>query len=260
MKRLSIIIISVLVSIFIHSQNLLEEEFSAYISEYEKFNFDSLKNHRFKNSLYDLPKYLSNYCEKKVSRDLDFNIEESIYVIYLAFSGADGFLESLKYNLHVLRQENIVIGIICNDAYRNKSKTYFNNDKINTYISKHDSLYHTKTTSKDLINDLTKKVVYGYLCGNVPVLRDIPERKGYKFNDYKNIDIFRQWLRSYNPEEQSYGADAIGYIYKKPNILIGEKENEIGKLDKNLRKHIKERNSIINTCSGCSVGIYKKVY
>lgn len=254
--------IAILFSTLCYSQQNIDEELQIYLSNFKCFNFEELINKQFKHSIdtLNLPKYLRNAFHKKVTRDLDFGIKESIYSIRLNYVGDDGFLKHTSNTLHVLSKDTSIIGIICLNEYKNLKTAYFNESEIQSYISKHDSLYKTITQTSDLVNGLTSQHIYGYLCGIAPILRDIPEKSGLKFDDINNIEVFRKWIRSYNPELQTYGVDAIRYIYKKPKFSIGKKQNILEEQDKELVKHIKSRNSIINTCSGCFAGIYERVF
>jgi hypothetical protein len=52
---------------------------------------------------------------------------------------------------------------------------------------------------------------------------------------------------------QTYGVEALEYLQNKKGIKLSE-------LDKKLLLNIKNRNSILNTCSGCLIGIYEKAF
>lgn len=261
MRRIFLFIM-ILFPVLCCSQQNIDEELQFYLSDYKNFNFKELENRNFKYSVdtLNIPKYLRNNFYKKVARDLDFGFIESIYSVKLNSVGADGFMEYTSNILHVLSKDEAIVGIICLNESKNIKTTYFDKNEIQKYIAKHDSLYQTFTQENDLVNDLLQQEVYGYLCGIAPVLRDVPEKRGLRFDDIKNINEFRKWIRSYNPEVQSYGADAISYIYQRPKFSIGEKQNVLEKQDKDLAKYIKCRNSIVNTCSGCLFGIYKRVF
>lgn len=261
MKNL-FLLIAILFSAMCYSQQNIDEELQLYLSDFKHFNFEKLKNKEFKYSVdtLNLPQYLRNTFYKKVTRDLDFGIKESIYSICLNYVRDDDFLKHTSNILHVLSKDSTIIGIICLNEYKKIKTTHFDESEIRKYITRHDSLYQTTTQIDDFVNELTQQTVYGYLCGIAPVLRDIPEKDGLKFNDMKNIEVFRKWIRSYNPELQTYGVDAINYIYKQPKFSIGKKQSILEKQDKDLVKYVKYRNSIINTCSGCFVGIYERVF
>lgn len=251
-------------SLFCYSQQNVDEELQLYLSDYKNFNFEELKNKHFKFAIdtvkFDVPQFYHNLYSKIVTRDLDFGVEESIYIVRISYLENDGAIRRSPNELHVLSKDTTIIGIICLDKSQDIITSYYDEFEIQQYITKHDSLYQTTTQVGNLINDLTEKWVYGYSCGIAPVMGDVHEKYGLKFDDIKNIEVFRRWLRSYNPELQAYGVDAISHIYKQPKFTIGKKQEELEKNDKNLVKHIKARSSIINTCSGCFTGIYQRVF
>lgn len=246
------IIIGLSIFPFAFSQRSIDQKLQNYLADYKKFNFQVLSD--------SMSQYSKNSYNINITRDLDFGIKETLLLITLNYPIQDGSMKYSSNMLHILSKDSIIIGIICQQVYRDKTNSYWNEKEITDYINKHNSMYQTQTSNSDLINDLTKDEVYGYSCGLVPVMGGIRENDGLIFGDLKNIDIFRKWLKSYNPELQTYGADAITDIYKTPKFPITAEQNELEQQDKNLVKHIKERNSIVNTCSGCFVGIYKRVF
>lgn len=263
MRRI-LTIIGLLSSILLYSQNELDAEFQNFISDYKNFDIEKLSKKEFNHSLAKLLDSLPNHRRDKfglvVERDLDFNLKEGIYLIILNYAKEDGSLMQLNYKLHALKKNSMIIGIICKTNFPSKVDTYFDETEIERYIYQHDSLYQTKTHRSDLIKDLVEDRVYGYSCGIAPVLQETPEQYGYQFNDIKQLSIFRGWLRSYNPELQTYGVDAIRTIYKQPPFLVGEKEQIKKEDDMLISKYIIKRNSTINTCSGCISGIYSKAF
>ncbi|MFV0418092.1 MAG: hypothetical protein ACK5KT_05130 [Dysgonomonas sp.] len=263
MRRI-LTIIGLLFSVLLYSQNELDAEFQNSISDYKNFDIEKLSKKEFDNSLAKLLDSLPDHRKDRfyfiVERNLDFNVNERIYQIILNYAKEDGSLMQLNYKLHVLKKDCEIIGIICKTNFPSKVDTYFNETEIERYIYQHDSLYQTKTHRSNLIKDLVEDRVYGYSCGIAPVLQETPEQYGYKFNDIKQLSIFRGWLRSYSPELQTYGVDAIRTIYKQPLFLIGEKEQTKNEHDMLISKYIIKRNSTINTCSGCIFGIYSKAF
>ncbi|MDU1889211.1 MAG: hypothetical protein E6767_00855 [Dysgonomonas sp.] len=263
--RISIIIISLFVSILSVAQNDLDIEFQEYISDYQNFDIKKLSKKEFEHSLarfsiQNLPSYRRDTSFLIVNRKLDFDVHESIYRVVLNYVAADSSLRQNNYRLHVLKLEDQIIGIICNSNYPKKIDTYFDEDKINWYIKQHDLFYQVITDIDVLISDLLQNKVYGYKCGIVPIEKEVPEQYGYKLNEVKNIPVFREWIRSYNPELQTYGVDALSTIYNKAGSEIVQQQKRAVEYDLKLIDYVKKRNSIINTCSGSIHGIYKSVF
>lgn len=251
--KLYFVFIILFASQLIHSQEKTEDKLS--------FDFSLMDDRRFMDSIPNLPNDLYKYYDVRATRDLDFNIKESIF--YGKQDYESRMIISTKYKmykLHLLTKNSQVIGIIGKISY-NGIDFYFNNLEIDQFIQKHDSLYKSVTNIESLISDILKEETYGYSCGIAPIVGGSLENNGFYFNDIKNKDVFRKWLRSYNAEVQSYGVDALTYLYNnKPNFIIGNEEKDIKDQDNFIISHIRNRNSIINTCSGCFVGIYTRVF
>jgi len=245
------------------SQNKIDEEINKYLSSPKQFKFEELINKKFEHSVNqfdNIPERLRNHYDTIAIRDLDFGVQEAIYSIKLYYIAEDDAVKHLQNNLHVLSRGSTIFGIIRNDLSQNKITPYFDNNLMNRYINQHDSLYRTKTTQNDLIKALITQSDYGYLCGIAPTISAVPQRNGLWFDNVKNIGTFRKWLKSYSPEEQAYGVDALSYLYNKPPFATAKRQENQVVEDKKLIEQIKKRNSTIRTCSGCIYGIYRKVY
>lgn len=106
---------------------------------------------------------------------------------------------------------------------------------------------------EDFVNQVLADHIYGYVCGEVPVVYDVPKYDDLKFDKKKNISKFRNWIKSLNPELETYGVETLGYLQNNKGI-------ELTELDKKWVSNIKKRNLTSNTCSGCLIGIYEKVF
>lgn len=222
------------------------------------FDFSLMNDKRFIDSIPDFPKDLYEYYQLKTTRELDFGVEESIFHLVSSFhKGNIGLSKYKMFDIHILSRNDSVFAII-GDIPGYLISTYFNTDEISLFIQQHDSIYKTSTSSLDLfVSDILSGESYGYICGEAPIIYKIPEHRGLRFGDTKNIKEFRKWLRSYSPELQTYGVDALSYLYKTYHKISDDIE---AKNDKRIIEHIKQRNSILDTCSGCFIGIYEKVF
>jgi hypothetical protein len=221
------------------------------------FDFSMMNDKRFIDSIPNFSNDLYEYYNIVVSRDLDFGIKESIFKIVSSLhKGNKGLSLYQMSDVHILTKNDSVIAIIGEIPYY-KTSFYFNRQEIEEFIQKHNSFYQTGTSVNSLVFELLQPEYYGYLCGEAPVIYAIPQYDGLSFNDAKNIKQFRNWLRSYSPELQTWGVDALSYFYKNNSIC---KNDEIVKQDRGIINHIKQRNSILNTCSGCFIGIYKRAF
>lgn len=237
--------------------------FSLSAQEEKAMNFDYslLANTKFTDSIPDLPIDLLNCYYKLVIRNLDFGIEESIFRNRTEYENRAIINEKYKMtDIHILSRNDTIIAIIGQMPYHRK-KYYIADQQIHEFIDQHNSFYDTNTKLEDLVEDILRSDSYGYSCDMAPVIGGGLTHDGLYFKDIKNKDIFRSWLRSYNVELQSYGVDAMNYLYNhQPNFIITKLDEKTKIHDEILINHIKKRNSIIRTCDGCFGGIYRRVF
>ena len=224
-----------------NADELADTEFRKYLNDFENFNLDSLTTKKFIHFEVQPP-----FSNTGIQRD--FNItEDKVYVIIIP-NGWDFFLD---YNLHIFKENDSIIGVIVKE-YSN-FKYYFKDYKLPSLVAKHNDFYNTSLTVSEYLNELLEMEIYGYYCGYSPVYKEVPEKDDFLFDKLENIEVFRKWLGSPNLELQTYGVDAMEYLKKHTKFKFRKEDHK-------LIKHIKHRNSLINTCSGCNAGIFKKVF
>ncbi|MGS2727870.1 hypothetical protein ACU8DI_14770 [Psychroserpens sp. BH13MA-6] len=220
-------------------------EMQGYFKNYENFSIDSLKNQGFQFIKEDD----RGFGELLFERKRDNGISEKIYRVLINYV-SDRYTKYKEYKVHSFSKNDSIIGLINYDKYREKTNYYFDFEKLKNYLEYHNEFYKSELTTSDFVNQVLADHVYGYYCGFAPVSYDVPRYNDLIFDDKRNISEFRNWLKSFNPELQTYGIDAIEYLEKNKGLKLTE-------LDKKLISNIKKRNSILNTCSGC-LGIYEK--
>lgn len=248
--RILIIYIILLFSLQSFSQNRAEieadYEIQGYFKNYENFNVDSLKNQKFKFVKEDDRGFGKLLFERK----RDNGVSEKIYQVLINYIHGR-YTKYKEYKVHTFSKNDSIFGLINYDPYREKANYYFDFGKLQNYLEYHNEFYQTKFTTTNFVNQVLDDHIYGYVCGFAPVVYDVPRYNNLMFDKKKNISEFRNWIKSFNPELQTYGIDALEYLEKNKRIKLTE-------LDRKLISNIKNRNSILNTCSGC-LGVYKKV-
>ena len=250
-KYFSIIIFTISIQSF--SQEKAFEELDSYLSDYRQFDFEQFIRHDFENFEIEDNHFNGGYL---TTRERDWKITESIYHFEINY----WIEKSSRYrflNLHTFSQNGeIFLVIYHNDSFSERvlEPKYFGRiEKLKSVLNAHNNFYHSDFSIEDMISQLSEGEVYGYACGDAPIIEKIPSIKGYKFNQKSNLEIFRNWLQSFNLEMQTYGVDAIGYLVRNKGLKLSIE-------DQKIINHIKERNSILNTCSGCLEGLYKKAF
>lgn len=234
------------------SQNTAEieadREMQDYFKNYSEFNLDALKKKEF-TFIREIDSRLSRY---QFERQRDAGIKESIYAISINFVGEEG-MRYKEYKVHVFSKNDSIFGIVNHEPHGEKTKYFFDLDILNTYLGFHNEFYQSELKVEDFVNQVVADHVYGYVCGFAPIFHKVPRHLDLRFDKKRNIKAFQNWVKSFNPELQTYGVEALEYLVKKKRVKLTE-------LDKKLIAHIKQRNSILNTCSGCIMGIYEKVF
>lgn len=237
-------IISILFLLFFYnilfSQNHetdADNELQEVLKNYSQFNIDSLQTKQYK-----FIKGFNNYFReenksKAIDREIDFGWKESIYFFGIQYSN-NKYGHSKDYLVHIFTVNNSIIGLITYNTSTKNKAYYFDNDKLENYIKKHNDFYKTNSNVENLVDDFASDEKYG-TCGETTY---IPPR----FNDLEynlsSIKIFKKMLKSYNPELQSNAVEA--YEYLKSKKLISKEEGN------KFIKHIKDRNSFIRVCGG----------
>jgi len=223
-------------------------EMQGYFKNYENFSIDSLKNQKFELVKEDD----RGFGELLFERERDNGVSEKIYRVLINYI-SDRFTKYKEYKVHTFSKNDSIFGLINYDQYREKTNYYFDFEKLKAQLKFHNEFYQSELTITDFINQSLEDHIYGYVCGFAPISYDIPRYNKLRFDKKKNISEFRNWVKSFNIELQTYGVKALEYLQNKKGIKLTE-------LDKKLILNIKNRNSILNTCSGCLIGIYEKAF
>ncbi|GGE00004.1 hypothetical protein [Planktosalinus lacus] len=247
--RILIICLYLLISFNSFSQNREEIqadfEMQGYFKDYWKFDLDSLEKREFKY-VRDINSIFGGF---RFERDRDNGITELIYSIQIDYP-VGKWMEYKEYQVHVFSKNDTIIGLINYDPFREKTNFYFDFEVLKKQIDFHNTYYKTNFTISDFVDQILDDRIYGYVCGYAPVVYDVPRYNELLFDDKKNISEFRHWIKSFNPELQTYGVDALEYLEKNKKVKLTES-------DKKIIRTIKKRNSTLNTCSGC-LGVFEK--
>ena len=69
--------------------------------------------------------------------------------------------------------------------------------------------------------------IYGYVCGFAPVVYDVPRYDDLRFDKKRNINKFRDWVKSFNIELQTYGVEALEYLEKNKGLKLTELDKKL---------------------------------
>tara|TARA_R110002096_G_scaffold435605_1_gene661754 strand:+ start:50 stop:787 length:738 start_codon:yes stop_codon:yes gene_type:complete len=232
--RFTIIILTlILVQPIIGQNNLLELK-----SHVEKFDyveqFASIKTAEFKT--LDV---LTTFDE--LEREIDFGYKHH-RILVMPNPGWD-----IKLNF-ISKNGLIIIGWI-SEYPLNKEKhinlsTFKNNSEfLKSYVTKHNAFYKTDNTEKDFKEQILTEFVVGFGCGEVGL--DIPSdsKKMLRLAKKRKRKTLTKYLTSFSPELQTLGAIGL--------LKIGKLSSE----QKRIIEHLKNKNSVIFSCSGCLYGI-----
>lgn|GEM_PF-2759396 len=219
--------------------------------EFENFIYsaDSVKIQNIKNEKLDQIFEIYQY-NQIISRELDFGLKESIFNITYSYK-LDNELRYQTAEIHLFYFNDKMIDRLIIYEGKNIEISNRTDAEIEDYIQKHDSFYSTKTSLKDFINDVVTKEIFGDYCGFA--MTKVKDIGAVELDSPENAEKYVKWMKSYNPEKQMWGYLEISKLLKKQAIELNSDETKIF-------IHIKERNAVIETCSGCEFGIFKRVF
>ena len=216
-------------------------EFFTYLKDFQSYNVDSLVAKKF----IHIENIRKLNWEENSERVIDFGISIKNYSLIVEKSG--------RYNMIEVKKNGKIVGIIAHELYRGILINFLDEKEVSEAILEHNKFYESSLIFRDFVNDLANDVAYGYGCSIAPKIEKIQSYNGYKFDNKDNVEIFRDWIKSWNVEIQNYGMDALETLQKKRKVKLSP-------LDQKIIDHIKTRNSILITCSGCTFGILKRRY
>ncbi|MFL0354814.1 hypothetical protein [Xanthomarina sp. GH4-25] len=232
--RVTLILLTLFIIQTTKGQNNLAD-LNAYIKKTE--NISELSN--LKSVQFDSLSILSTFNE--LERQIDFGFKHH-RILIVPYSGSD-----LKLNL-VSKNGEIQITWISefdpsNDVNFNILNVPKNSDFLKEYVQNHNGFYKTELTESDFENQIINEYVVGFGCSIDGLTVPKESKKMLKLVKRKNREELNKYLTSFSPELQTLGA--IGLL----------KIGKLTKEQKNIIKHLKNKNSVIYSCSGCSYGI-----
>ncbi|WP_212005652.1 hypothetical protein [Chitinophaga sp. HK235] len=121
-----------------------------------------------------------------------------------------------------------------------------------TFLRLRNRIYRSEKTLDDLVNELSTSTMYAMHCGDGNPLTSRGKHIYALIKEENPFPEIARMLQHLLPEEQAYGVTAIDMLIKK-----GVDINNRNYL---LYRHIKKRNTAVNTCSGCSAGLVEPLY
>ena len=226
--------ITVLLLLFIFSSvKSQEEKYDLVMSEVFEYlsKTDSLQLNQLKN--LDLKKSNIKDFKRIITQDVDFGISRIIYEFTDVVLVEKNY-RYIQYKFQKYYFNNALLGNVLNDrdSRSNKTKYHFNSN-ITDFLKKRNEFYKTKLNKSDFFKESLKSLVYGDGCG-------------------AGMEKVK-WMSSSNLELQMWGYNQINYLLKKELI-------EINPFEEQIFNHIKERNAVIETCSGCTINLYERVW
>lgn len=244
--------ITVLLLLFIFSSvKSQEEKYDLVMSEVFEYlsKTDSLQLNQLKN--LDLKKSNIKDFKRIITQDVDFGISRIIYEFTDVVLVEKNY-RYIQYKFQKYYFNNALLGNVLNDrdSRSNKTKYHFNSN-ITDFLKKRNEFYKTKLNESDFFKESLKSLVYGDGCGaGMEKVKYINKTELYL---PENAETYVKWMSSSNLELQMWGYNQINYLLKKELIEINPFEEEIF-------NHIKERNAVIETCSGCTINLYERVW
>lgn len=249
-KLFLILFISIFTNLFCQNS-----DFEKAKSEFEQFIFssDSTKIQNIKTQKFENIIGIENYYHR-ITRSIDFKLSESIYEVRFSYPFEKRFVKGRGVKIHLYYFLGKQVGkIIDYDQYKDELKQVSNKFEpvFQIFIDKHNSFYTTKFSIKEFVDDSQLTTVYGDYCGYSG--EKYIKQYDIELGKIENAEKYVEWMKSFNLEKQMWGYSQIQYLLKN-NLIELEPEEE------KIYNHIQQRNAIIETCSGCTFGIFKRVF
>lgn len=232
--RIALTILTLFIFQSIKGQNNLKD-LKNYIEKTENVS----KLSKLKTVKFDSLSILTTFNE--LERQIDFGFEHH-RILVMPYSGWE-----LKLNL-ISKNGKIQIAWISEfDSSKEKHMktltTTKNSDFLKEYIQNHNHFYKTELTESDFEKQILNEYVVGFGCSIDGLYIPKESKKMLKFVKKKNRKELNKYLTSFSPELQTLGT--IGLL----------KIGKLTKEQKSIINHLKIKNSVIFSCSGCLYGI-----
>lgn len=236
-RSLTVLVVSLVISISCFGQGEIVE-LNAFLTKIKVVDeLSSLNKQKFE-SLSILT------VQNELDRTIDFGFT---HIRKMIITEKDG-----DFRIDIITKgDSIKLGLTTILNWKNnepKSYEFFYTSDLflTDYLEKHNNFYLANLKKNQFIEQLNNEYTVGFGCGIVGM--DIPKYSGLsqRYIKHKNRKKLNTWLRSFSPELQALGT--IG-LYKLGSL---------SKDEMNIIKHLKRRNTTINTCLGCIYGFQEK--
>jgi hypothetical protein len=185
----------------------------------------------------------NNYVDNLINRDIDFSYNHNrIRVVF----------DLYEYQIDLITKKDTIYLKSLKTEYINRfTYRYKNTNELTVYVNSRNQLYNSRKKIKDLTKEISSNVTYAITCGEELSYTD-EALEIIKLVKKENIKSLKEMLASFSCEEQSYAV--MGFSMLSQNKI--DIPNEI----LSIIEHIKERNSELQICSGCIVGLIEKIY
>lgn len=122
--------------------------------------------------------------------------------------------------------------------------------ELKAFLTKRNNLYRSAKKPKQAIREITSPEIYAFNCG----ITNEKTKKGKLIDQLvknENSAALIDMLKSLNCEEQAYGVTGLTMLATRGYTI----QPEI----RTLLEHIRKRNSPLESCSGCIIGV-RKIY
>lgn len=233
--RTLIIILTLILIQSVNGQNNIAE-LQSLLETIEKT--DSLKE-KIKSAHFENLDIIEVYVE--LERDIDFGYKQH-RILIMPISGSDLKLNFISKN-GIIKNGWISEYQLADDTHLNLELFKSSPELIKEYVFNHNTYYETNLDETEFKNQILKEYVVGFGCGFGGGEISKESKKSIRYSNNKNLKKLNELLTSFSPELQTLGV--IGLL----------KIDKITDKQKIIITHLKKRNSIIFSCSGCVYGI-----
>lgn len=223
--------------------------------------FDQIKNHFAKVVTINefraltktkIPETSVRQFYELLSRNLDFNYVQNIFDVEIN-QGID-YCQTYRVFIVSVNDTICLANIQQIDNYDRilESSNFIEKDPlIHNYLKMHKSIYNIDITNSEFVYEFTRLTIFGFNCYSNNMYFPVEIGSLINFIDFKKYESLSKWIRSVTPELQAYGL--VGLLHLK-NSGMEIKPEEVVIID-----YIKNRNSDVFSCAGCTYGMTVKM-
>jgi hypothetical protein len=235
--------------VFSHSSAQTAEETNAWLARIKRIvNTENSGSHL----VYRLDTLKSEFIPSRstlneyFNRELDFGFKHRRLTLQLNFSWYQ--IDLVCFNDTIVAS---AIGILDYYLQNELKDDHYNTSAISILLAKRNVFYHSRKDAEQLIREISLSEMYAFNCGLGGSRTEEGKHIDQLVED-RNAHPLIDMIKNFNCETQAFGLAGLEMLEKKGYHVPVEV--------KKIMAHVRKRNSDLVICSGCIMGLVRKIY